>query len=89
MNGGQQEANQAVQTLAEVAASQHELHPASLGNPNVAVEVNDSTVAQLAEATLNHDGHIILTSDAANALGGGQCLLWPGFRGGSYWSSSP
>ena len=71
--GGQsQEATQAVQTLAEVAASQHEV--TSLHPGNVAVEVNTDTgpqTVQLAEATLNQDGQIILTSDAANALAGG------------------
>lgn len=67
----QQEATQAVQTLAEVAAHQADIPGATgIPNQNVAVEVNSDTVAQLAEATLNHDGHIILTSDAANALGG-------------------
>lgn len=69
-----QEASQAVQTLAEVAANQHE----HMHHGNVTVEVNsDGTTqtVQLAEATLNADGHIILSSDAANALAGGNYTL--------------
>ena len=65
---GVHEASQAVQTLAEVAASQQDL----IGQGNVAVEVNSDATAQavatLAEATINSDGQIILTSDP-NSLG--------------------
>lgn len=64
------EANQAVQTLAEVAANQQE---AGMVHNSVSVEMNhDGTphaIATLAEATLNQDGQIILTGDASS-LGG-------------------
>ncbi len=68
-----QEATQAVQTLAEVAASQQEVGGMQMGN--VTVEINTESgpqTVQLAEATLNQDGQIILTTDAANALAGGE-----------------
>ena len=65
---GVHEASQAVQTLAEVAASHQDL----MGHGNVAVEVNGDATAQavatLAEATINSDGQLILTSDP-NGLG--------------------
>ena len=76
--GTGQEANQAVQTLAEVAAGTHQL----TANPGVAtnapggavsVELGDGThagMATLAEATINNEGQLILTGDAS-ALGGG------------------
>ncbi|XP_029635684.1 DNA-binding protein P3A2 [Octopus sinensis] len=67
----QQEATQAVQTLADVAT--HQEANTGIGHPTpVRVEMNSDsdtpTVATLAEATVNHDGQIILTGDAT--LGG-------------------
>lgn len=65
-NGPQQEANQAVQTLAEVAASHQDVPQVIQGN--VAVEVADQAnqgVATLAEATINADGQLILTGDTS------------------------
>ncbi|XP_064633059.1 nuclear respiratory factor 1-like isoform X2 [Lineus longissimus] len=62
-NGQTHEANQAVQTLAEVAASQQEV-----GVHSQTLELNSDAaahaVATLAEATINQDGQIILTGDA-------------------------
>ena len=64
---GVHEASQAVQTLADVAASQHDL----MGHGNVAVEVNSDATAQavatLAEATINEQGQLVLTDP--NGLG--------------------
>ena len=73
----QQEATQAVQTLAEVAANHQDGGPITLtAQPTGAVSVemnpqdggpNTQTVATLAEATLNQDGQLVLTGDAGLA----------------------
>ena len=66
------EANQAVQTLAEVAANQQEVTPVTQVLNPVSVEMTDSQSAMTAftAATLGQNGQLILSGDGSI---GGQC----------------
>ena len=69
-NGQTHEATQAVQTLAEVAATQHEAMGQSV-NVELSSEAAAQAVASLAEASMGQDGpQIILTGDASGLAGG-------------------
>lgn len=65
----QHEATQAVQTLAEVAATHQEvpqvLHTGNMSIQVNADEANQQGVATLAEATINSEGQLVLTGDAS------------------------
>lgn len=61
----QHEANQAVQTLAEVAANQHDLsHTLGAHITPVSLEMNADNTPQLATLPINQNGQIILAGDA-------------------------
>ena len=69
----QHEATQAVQTLAEVAATHQEV-PQALHAGNMSIQVNaddtgQGSVATLAEATINSEGQLVLTGDASAFTG--------------------
>lgn len=63
-----QEATQAVQTLAEVAASQQEVTPVTQVNP-VSVDMTDgqTTMQAFTTATFGQNGQIILSGEGALA----------------------
>ena len=63
----QHEATQAVQTLAEVAATQQEV-PQALHAGNMSIQINTDDAVQgsvaLAEATINSEGQLVLDASA-------------------------